>query len=276
MSVPKVRGSDLLAQAFAISANLALRQERSEIVQFYNIVQSEVLRRRVATARYLEDRESIRLLGLDDLVRTVANDKMPGALIAVPQIGPFALAVALIAGSGIKTATVFWDLGGDVKEVLKDSDVVLLRLDHSSAARSIIRKIEELQFRGFVVCLLIEVPMRSRRRYSFMGYDVTCSSLIETSARYCRRSVYRVYTILDNTGNVRLCVESAVNGKHLTQILLSWAEEVAITNIEQYNWSEASIVFSDPAAYENGLSFLPEILSWRDRVMRGLHPADLR
>ena len=69
-----------------------------------------------------------------------------------------------------------------------------------------------------MVCLLIEVPMRSRRRYSFMGYDVTCSSLIETSARYCRRSVYRVYTILDNIGNVRLCVESAVNGKHLVRI----------------------------------------------------------
>jgi len=271
-----VLGSDLLAQAFAISAHLAPRRERSAIVQFYNLVQSEVLRRRDALTRYLEDRESVRLLGLDGFVRTIAKEKMPGALIAVPQIGPFALAVALIAGSGIKTATVFWDLGGEIKQLLESSDVVLLRLDRSSAARSIIRKIEELQLRGFVVCLLIEVPMRSRRRYSFMGYDVTCSALIETSARYCRRPVHRLYAILDNIGNVRLCIESAVNGKDLTKILLSWAEEVAIANIEQYNWSEASIVFSDPAAYQNGLSFLPEILSWRDRVLQGLHPPDLR
>jgi hypothetical protein len=220
----------------------------------------------VAIARYLEDRESVRLLGIDDLVRLIAKEKMPGALIAVPQIGPFALAVALIAGSGIKIATVFWDLGGEIKQLLESSDVVLLRLDRNSAAQSTIRQIEDLQLRGFVVCLLIEVPMRSRRLYSFMGYDVTCSSLIETSARYCRRPAHRLYAILDNIGNVRLCIESAVRGKHLTQILLSWAEEVAIANIEQYNWSEASIVFSNPAAYQNGLSFLPEILSWRDQV----------
>jgi hypothetical protein len=51
---------------------------------------------------------------------------------------------------------------------------------------------------------------------------------------------------------------------------------MAISNIKQYNWSEASIVFSDPRAYETGLSFLPEILAWRDRELRRLHQADLQ
>lgn len=259
--------SDLLAQAFAISANLALRRERSLIVQSYDLIQAEVLRQRAALARYLENRESVRLLGLDDLVRAVSSETLPGALFAVPQIGPFALAAALIARCGVKIATVFWGLAGEVKQVLENSDVVLLRLDRCSSPRSTIREIEELQLRGFAVCLLIEVPMRSRRRYSFMDYDVACSSLIEVSARHCSRQVRRLYTILDNIGNVKLCIESAVDGRHLTQALLSWAEEVAISNIEQYNWSEASIVFSDPAAYENGLSFLPEILEWRDREL---------
>ena len=54
-------------------------------------------------------------MGLDDLVRAIADEKMPGALIAVPQIGPFALAVALIARSGVKMATVFWQLEGEIK-----------------------------------------------------------------------------------------------------------------------------------------------------------------
>lgn len=69
--------------------------------------------RRAALARYLEDGESVRLVGLDDLVRAIPGEKMPGALIAVPQIGPFALAVALIARCGVKMATVFWQLRGD-------------------------------------------------------------------------------------------------------------------------------------------------------------------
>jgi hypothetical protein len=54
-------------------------------------------------------------VGLDDLVRAIAGEKMSGALIAVPQIGPFALAVALIARSGVKMATVFWQLEGEIK-----------------------------------------------------------------------------------------------------------------------------------------------------------------
>jgi hypothetical protein len=268
--------SDLLAQSFAISANLALRRDRSSIVQSYDLVQAEVLRRQAVTARYLENDEPARLLGLDGLVQAVAGEKLPGALFAVPQIGPFSLAAALIARSGVKIATVFWNLSGGVKQLLENSDVVLLKLDRDSAPRSTIKEIAELQLDGFCVCLLIEVPMRSRRRYSFMDYDVTCSSLIEIFAERCGRQVHRLYTILDNSENVKLCVESAVNGQHLTQKLLSWAEKVAITHIAQYNWSEASIVFSDGAAYANGLSFLPEILAWRDRELQRLHQPDLR
>jgi hypothetical protein len=153
-------------QAFAISANLALRPDRSSIVQSYDLVQAEVLRRQAVTARYLENGEPARLLGLDDLVQTVAGEKLPGALFAVPQIGPFSLAAALIARSGVKIATVFWNLGGGVKQLLENSEVVLLKLDRNSAPRSTIEKIAELQLDGFCVCLLIEVPMRSRRRYS--------------------------------------------------------------------------------------------------------------
>jgi hypothetical protein len=267
--------SDLLAQAFAISANLALRRDRSSIVQSYDLVQAQVLRRQAVTARYLENDEPARLLGLDDLVQTVAAEKLPGALFAVPQIGPFSLAAALIARSGVKIATVFWNLSGGVKRLLENSDVVLLKLDRNSAPRSTIGKIAELQLDGFCVCLLIEVPMRSRRRYSFMDYDVTCSSLIEIFAGRCGRQVHRLY-ILDNSENVKLCIESTVNGQHLTQRLLSWAEKMAITHIAQYNWSEASIVFSDGAAYANGLSFLPEILAWRDRELQRLHQPDGR
>jgi hypothetical protein len=51
---------------------------------------------------------------------------------------------------------------------------------------------------------------------------------------------------------------------------------MAITHIAQYNWSEASIVFTDPAAYANVLSFLPEILAWRDRELQRLRQPDGR
>jgi hypothetical protein len=271
VSTREVDESDLLAQAFAISANLALRRERSFIVRSYDRVRAEALRRRAAVVRYRETRGPVGLLGLDDFVRAVTSEKLPGALFAVPQIGPFALAAALIAGSGVKIATLFWDLGAEVKQLLENSDVILLRLDRHSAPRSTIRDIEELQLSGFGVCLLIEVPMRSRRRYSFLGYRVTCSSLIEACATHCNRQVHRLYTMLDNTGYVRLCTESAITGSNATQRLLCWAEQVAIANIEQYNWSEASIAFSDPAAYENGLRFLPEILAWRDRRLQRMH-----
>jgi hypothetical protein len=276
VSRQQVRSADLLAQAFAVSANLALRRERSLIVQYYDRIQAEAQRRRAAVARYLENAESLRLWGLDDLVRAVSGESLPGALIALPQIGPFALAAALIARSGVKIATVFWDLGGEVKELLENSQVVLLRLDRNLAPRSTIREIEELQSSGFGVCLLIEVPMRSRRRYGFLGYRVACSSLIEACARHGNRRVHRLCAMLDDMGDVRLAVESALRGRHLTQRLLCWAEKVAIAHIDQYNWSEASIVFSDPAAYENGLSFLPEILSWRDRELQKQHGSDRR
>jgi hypothetical protein len=109
-----------------------------------------------------------------------------------------------------------------------------------------------------------------------MDYDVTCSSLIEIFAGRCGRQVHRLYTIHDNSENVELCIESAENGKHLTQKLLPWAEKMAITHIVQYNWSEASIVFSDPAVDANGLSFLPEILAWRDRELQRLRQPDGR
>jgi hypothetical protein len=131
-----------------------------------DLVQAQVLRRQAVTARYLENDEPARLLGLDDLVQAVAAEKLPGALFAVPQIGPFSLAAALITRSGVKMATVFWNLSGGVKQLLENSDVVLLKLDRNSAPRLTIEKIAELQLGGFCVCLLIEVPMRSRRRYS--------------------------------------------------------------------------------------------------------------
>jgi lauroyl/myristoyl acyltransferase len=257
----------LLAEGFAVSANLFNCRTRSFIVAHYDIIRTEALRRAEAVARYIENTETVSLKGLEDLLAVTRNEKSKGSLLALPQVGPFALTLGLIAEHRVKIATAFWAMDGEQKRLLERSGVVLLDLNRDRTPFSIIRRIGKLYDHGYIMCLLIEVPMKSRRLYSFMGYRVKCSSLIETLAKYYKLEVSGLYCLLSDTGEIQIVVSNAFRSNELTQRLLSWSEAVAVANIEQYDWSEASIVFSDPSAFANGLTFLPEIVSWRDRVV---------
>ena len=259
------QAAELLSSAFVFSGSICLRRKRSYIVEHYEDIAAHEWRRKSLLSRFGEKRTPIRLSGLEHLREFLHETKPSPRIFAVCLMGPYPVAAALIALSQVKIATAFWKMGRATRKVLAASGVFLIDLFNHASAFPIIDEVYRRYREGYNIFLLVETPTRSRRRYKFFGYSVTCSSLIEALSRRFGWGVHFLHCSLRSETEVQIQFSDLISSPDITQQLLSRCEAIALKNIGQYIWSPASIVWSDPQAYVNGLTFLPEILTWREQ-----------
>ena len=250
---------------FIFSASITLCCERVYIIQNYKIVTECERQRKLLLSQFLNKQRSIRLLEVEILREFLYETKVSPRIFAVCLTGPYQLVAALIALNKMKIATVFWKMGRAAKTLLTSSGVRLIDLASRAGTVAIMDEILSAHREGYNIFLIVETPMASRRRYKFFGYSVTCSSLIETLSKRFGWDIYVLDCSLKSDTEVRVQFTDLISGPDITQKLLRRCEAVALANIGEYIWTPASIVLSDPAAYINGLTFLPEILTWRDQ-----------
>jgi hypothetical protein len=264
-----MNASQLLGSALAFAATLAPRYERDFILERLPSVAEQIERREVMVERCRVGTGGLSVRGLEvvtQFVRAIGPDK---AVLAVSQFGPTMLCVPTLATCGVKIACAYWAIAPAIGEILEAGGAVLLDLNRELNARSLLRRLAALQHAGRVIALIVEAPMQSRRRYSFMGYNVRCSSLLELYATSLKKVVLPLSSRIAAPDQLQMIVGEALPSPcNFTQVLLTGLENMIDGHFDQYMWSPASIVFSDPRALRSAIDLAPEILDWRETVLR--------
>ena len=259
--------SYVLGSAVAFCAGLCTSHGDDFVVANLDIALQQVCRREAAHNHFFADYEELNVEGLQDICNLAAAIGPQRSILAVSQLGPAVLTMSLLSMHGLKLATVFWQIGRRDQEILKRSGTLLINLNEHKSGRSLFRELAALQREGYSLALMIDAPMKSRYRYTFLGYQVRCSSMLERYAASFDKHVIPISAELLDSTHLKLGALSSISRmENLTQQLLSFLQNEIYRHIQQYNWSPGSIIFSDKDALINGLRFIDDILEWRSKL----------
>lgn len=151
---------------------------------------------------------------------------------------------------------------------LRQSGVALVDLDAMRSVSHIFDTFDELRAKGHYLALMIDAPFASRRRYQFLGYSITASSMPALYARRCGALLLPLIGHVVSEERLGYAVGSPVAdvGTECTQNLLRFLEEIILEQPEQYAWKANSMVLSDASARENAFSFALDALRWRESM----------
>ena len=260
--------SSLLGPAVAMSAGLYLKFDRDFIVD-----QLDALRRRQellhhAGRRILGNSAMFEFNGLAEVRRVLDSLDLRKVVLAGSLLGLTTATILALRSIGLKIATVFGGMGEAHRARLEAAGIRLIdvRVQNKFALFDLLH---DLQAEGYLLALRCDVPGRSRKRYKFLGYDVTCSNLIEAYARMNACTIVPIDANVISEHEMALtCREPLRKPVEITQILLSQLESSIYRDPINYVWSTTSLIFSDTRAVRNGFSCLPCIIAWRDRLDR--------
>lgn len=256
--------SRLLGSAVAMSAGLYWKFDREHIVRHLDLLRrrQELLHR--ASRRILENAAAIEFSGLGEVLRVLDGLDRRRVVLAGSLLGLTTAAILAVRSLGVKIATVFAGIGAAHQARLEAAGIRLVdvRVHDKFALLDLLRG---LQADGHLLALRCDVPGRSRKRYRFLGYDVTCSNLVEAYARMNACTVVPIEACLNPECETTLtCREPLREPAAAMQTLLSLLEAAIYRDPVNYVWSSSSIIFSDRQAVRNGFSCLPDIIAWRE------------
>jgi hypothetical protein len=262
-----VVASRFLGCAVAMSAGLHWKFDRDFIIQQLDALycRQELLRR--ADRRLLENPASMEYNGLAEVRRALEGVEVHKVVVAGSLVGLTTATILALRSVGLKVATVFGSLGEAHYARLAGAGIALvdLRVQNKFA---LFDRLRNLQAEGHLLALRCDVSGGSHK-YRFLGYDVTCSNLIETYARMNACTVVPVDSKLISEREMTLtCGEPLRGPAETTQTLLAQLESSIYRDPVNYAWSRTSLIFSDTQAVRNGLSYLPPIVAWREERRR--------
>jgi hypothetical protein len=267
--------SRLLGSAVAMSAGLYCKFDHDHIVRQLNALRrrQELLHR--ASRRILGNAAAIEFNGLGEVRRVLDALDLRRVVLAGSLLGLTTATILAVRSLGLKIATVFAGIGEAHRACLEAAGIRLVdvRVQGTYALMALLRN---LQADGHLLALRCDVPGHSRKRYRFLGYDVTCSNLIEAYARMNACTVVPIEASLNSECETTLtCREPLHEPAATMQTLLSQLESAIYRDPVNYVWSNSSIIFSDRQAVRNGFSCLPDIVAWREhgRAIEALMPA---
>lgn len=255
--------SRFLGSAVAMAAGLHLSFDRDFIIQQVDALyrRQELLQR--AGRRILENPLTIECDGLAEVRRVLGALDVHKVVVAGGLVGLTTATILALRSLGLKIATVFGNLGEVHHARLAAAGIALvdLRLHNKFA---LFDRLRNLQAQGYLLALRCDVAAGSHK-CRFLGYDVTCSNLIDMYARINACTVVPLDSRLISEREMTLtCGEPLRGPGETTQPLLSQLESSIHRDPVNYLWSSTSIIFSDTRAVRNGLSYLPDIVAWRE------------
>jgi len=125
--------------------------------------------------------------------------------------------------------------------------------------------LDQQRANGRYIAIMMDGQFASRRRFSFLGYDVAASSLAPTYAQYARSALLPLVSSVSRDLQLSYTEAPIIEnpGANTAQQLLDFLQSVILRQHVQYQWLSNSILMSDQNARDNAMSFLPEALAWR-------------
>jgi hypothetical protein len=263
-------GTQPLGPSLAMAAGICAKFDHASIVRRFDSLHARNGMMRRIALRLAETPREVSFEGLAE-IRQAVGDIGPNKVILAGSLLGYATATLLALSSlGLKIATVFWNVAPSDRLLLERAAIRLIDMRSQGSGLELFKLLRRTQAAGYVVALRCDAPGRSNKRHKFLGYDVKCATLIEAYARVSKLIILPIEAeLLSDQAMTLSCRTPLREAKNATQNLLSQLEQSIYENPLNYSWASNSVIFSSDHAVGNALSFLPDILAWRD----GLHPA---
>lgn len=259
-----LEASRLLERLLLLSAGLDRLRSRTEIVNTYAKA-AQFRRDYQVIDRSLPGLRGFEIVRRDALLGLVSRYRPADLIIATAHHGHFVAFFSACARAGVRLAACYRSISAVYRNALQQSGVALVDLDTMHNVTEIFNAFDRLRMEGRYLALMIDAPFASRRRYPFLGYDVTVSSM---PWLYAKR---RGTSLLPLAGHL---VSENLLGYHAgtviedvqadrTRDLLGFLQGIILDQPQQYAWTANSFLLSDPVAREAAFSFVSEVLDWR-------------
>ncbi len=261
----EIDNSQLLQRLLLLSAALVHSRPRNEIPTAYPLLAKYRRDYRVLDQQILRSDLSVSICGIDRLASLLSRYRPADLVIATAHHGHFVAFFSACARAGIPLAACYRSASEPYLGILRQSGVALVDLDTMSSVTHLFGTFERLQKEGRYLALVIDAPFASRRRYRFLGYQVTASSMPWLYAKRTGASMLPLVGHIISPEVLGYQAEPAIEdvGPDFTQHLFEFLDRVVLNQCEQYAWTTNSVLLSDPAAREHALGFLAEALAWR-------------
>jgi hypothetical protein len=258
-------GAQPLGPSLAMSAGLCAKLDHASVVRRFDGLRARNGMMRQFAHRLADDPRGVSFDGLADIRRVLA-DVGPSRVILAGSLLGFAAATLLALSSlGLKIATVFWNVTQSDRFLLERAAIRLIDMRSQGSGLELFKLLRRAQEAGYVVALRCDAQGRSKQRHKFLGYDVKCAALIESYARVNKLIILPIEAELLSDQAMKLNWRTPLReAENATQNLLSLLEQSIYENPLNYSWASGSIIFSSDQAVDNALSFLPDILAWRE------------
>jgi lauroyl/myristoyl acyltransferase len=257
-----LQASQLLQRLLLLSAGLSRLHSRPEITGVYS-----------KAARFCRDYRTldehlitVEISGLNRLIALLSRYRPAELVIATAHHGHFVAFFSACARAGIPLAACYRSASEPYLRALRRCGVALIDLEATRGVAHIFDAFDRLRAEGRYLALMIDAPFASRRRYQFLGYSITVSSMPWLYARHCGASLLPLVNNVISADVLGYLAGDVMNHSRLdlTPDLLRFLEGVIGDQPEQYSWTTNSTLLTDPAAREAALSFVIHALRWRD------------
>ena len=165
----------------------------------------------------------------------------------------------------MRLAACYRSISAVYRNALQQSGVALVDLDTMHNVTEIFNAFDRLRMEGRYLALMIDAPFASRRRYPFLGLDVTVSSMPwlyakSAAPRYCLWRAIWFPKTFSVTTRARRSKTYKQTGR---ATCLDFCK--ALSSISRSNTPGRQIPFCCPIcdAREAAFSFVSEVLDWR-------------
>jgi hypothetical protein len=259
-----LEASRLLERLLLLSAGLDRLRSRTEIANTYAKA-AQFRRDYQVIDRSLPGLRGFEIARRDTLLDLVSGYRPADLIIATAHHGHFVAFFCACARAGIPLAACYRSISAAYRNALQQSGVALVDLDTMHNVTAIFDAFDRLRMEGRYLALMIDAPFASRRRYPFLGYDVTVSAMPWLYAKRCGASLLPLagHLVSENLLGYRAGAVIGDVQADRTRDLLGFLQGVILDQPQQYAWAVNSFLLSDPDAREAALSFVSEVLDWR-------------
>jgi hypothetical protein len=257
--------SELFGLLLIFSAGLARRKTKQEIVGYYPDVCNAFVNRKQLQTTPLNHTSRISVINLDDLKKSLSCIDPTKALLVTANFGEPVLFAEAFGRGGIPLAVVYRTITSRQQIALGKAGVKLLDVGSRRTAWGIFRELDLLRKRGYFACIVADVPYASCSRVNFLGYQIPISRLPSVYANRCSAAIHaltsNVVSPREMQGN--LCALPDCEQASIVAML----ERMILADPVQYRWTRSAIIFADPEASKEAMSFTKDVLQFRDRFL---------
>ncbi|ACK86182.1 hypothetical protein [Methylorubrum extorquens] len=226
---------------------------------------------RIAAARGSDVRCELPRILLERLKESSPTE----TLLAGFQFGSPVTCAIELARNGIPITIPYLAIAPGAAQALQCAGVDLLDLSSLPSPKKALDALARRRHDGRFVSILVDAAHPGRRRYDFLGYEVSASPLVEALANITGSAVLPVFSRMTGHATLEIgCADCPLPPtRGLMQRLLHLLEALILSEPEQYDWRLWSLIYTDPAANEFAMGSAARCLQDREMLSADLERA---